>query len=687
MFRTQPEDHGYIAGRNLLISIARFAAVILLIIAANPVHAINIARISSDQARYDVTDQVNFSVVLQGTVTGSQQLQITYRHLGDVVSTETVSVTSRGVDWSWQPPSIDYQGYTVELQLVDNGSVADTSSIAVDVSSDWAKFPRYGFLSSYPNLTAVGMNAVIDNLSRYHINGLQFYDWFDKHHDPLAGTSTSPDATWQDIANRTNYYAAVLGYINRAHDKNMMAMSYNLAYGSLDDAASDGVSSSWGLYTDYAATNQAAHDLPETWKSDIYLLDPSNTQWRQYIANKTAEAFTALPFDGWHIDQLGNLGTLYTSDHNSVNLENELGPFINAMSSSLNTRFVCNAVNQYGQAGIVAADVEFLYTEVWEPNNHYNDLANIILANNAYGNGQLNSVLAAYVNYNPDNLSRTFNTPSVLLADAVIFAFGGAHLELGEHMLSNEYFPADNQQMTQDLSERLVGYYDFLVGYQNLLRDGGEFAANPLTSSNTNLTMWPAQQGNVSVINKTVDDYEIFHLINFTDAAHMDWRDTDATQQAPSLITGLELTFTSNTEIGKLWAASPDDHGIPIELPFTQDASGLVTFTLPSLEYWTMIVAEPLAALQGDINNDGFVGLDDLDIILQNWNQSVPIGDKSQGDIAGIGDGYIGLEDLDVLLTNWNAGTPPTQSTTPIPEPTTLTTCLLLTLLTRRPRC
>ena len=61
--------------------------------------------------------------------------------------------------------------------------------------------------------------------------------------------------------------------------------------------------------------------------------------------------------------------------------------------------------------------------------------------------------------------------------------------------------------------------------------------------------------------------------------------------------------------------------------------------------------------LEGDLNGDGFVGLDDLDIVLANWNQNVTAGDMSLGDISG--DGFVGLDDLDVILNNWNAGTPP----------------------------
>ena len=84
------------------------------------------------------------------------------------------------------------------------------------------------------------------------------------------------------------------------------------------------------------------------------------------------------------------------------------------------------------------------------------------------------------------------------------------------------------------------------------------------------------------------------------------------------------------------------------------------------------IITDAEVGIEGDLNGDGFVGLDDLDIILSHWNQNVTPGDALLGDISG--DGYVGLTDLDVVLENWNAGTP---SSTAVPEPATLS---LLTL-------
>jgi len=73
--------------------------------------------------------------------------------------------------------------------------------------------------------------------------------------------------------------------------------------------------------------------------------------------------------------------------------------------------------------------------------------------------------------------------------------------------------------------------------------------------------------------------------------------------------------------------------------------------------------------LDGDLDGDGFVGINDLNIVLGLWNQSVSAGDPLLGDPSG--DGFVGIDDLNFVLGNWNAGTPPTASAS-IPEPGTI---------------
>jgi PEP-CTERM motif-containing protein len=82
-----------------------------------------------------------------------------------------------------------------------------------------------------------------------------------------------------------------------------------------------------------------------------------------------------------------------------------------------------------------------------------------------------------------------------------------------------------------------------------------------------------------------------------------------------------------------------------------------------------LLITDASVALPGDYNTDGFVGIDDLNIVLVNWNQTVTPGDLSKGD--GNGDGFIGVDDLNMVLVPWNTGTPPANGTA-IPEPASL---------------
>ncbi len=74
--------------------------------------------------------------------------------------------------------------------------------------------------------------------------------------------------------------------------------------------------------------------------------------------------------------------------------------------------------------------------------------------------------------------------------------------------------------------------------------------------------------------------------------------------------------------------------------------------------------------LPGDLNGDGFVGIEDLNSVLGAWNQSVTVGDPL---LDPSGDGFVGIEDLNIVLGNWNGGSlPPPEVLAMIPEPGTL---------------
>lgn len=91
------------------------------------------------------------------------------------------------------------------------------------------------------------------------------------------------------------------------------------------------------------------------------------------------------------------------------------------------------------------------------------------------------------------------------------------------------------------------------------------------------------------------------------------------------------------------------------------------------LSNWNTAVL-PGSIRLGDINGDGFVGLQDLSALLSEWNESVPLAVPLVGDITR--DGFVGLEDLNIVLGNWNAGTPPpAEALAYVPEPGVFVIC------------
>lgn len=550
--------------------------------------AIVAVNVTTDKAAYKPNDNVTFTIDKSVPATA----HVRYKYLGEVLSDATVN----GTTWTWKAPATDYRGYMVEVYKMEGTEETILGTVGVDVSTEWTKFPRYGFLSLFPQMADADIKAVIDNLNRHHINGLQFYDWQYKHHQPLAGTVASPTPVYKDIINRDISFATVSKYITAAYNSNMKAMFYNLVYGAWKDAAADGVKDEWYAYTDNAHTTKDKISLPQPpFLSDIYVLDPSNVSWQNHLISENKKVYGALPFDGFHMDQVGNRGTRYKYDGTSLDLSQTFKPFIQAVKTDLPAKYnVMNAVNQYGQEGIASSPVDFVYSEVWEGNESYASLARIIKDNYAWSGNTKNTVLAAYMNYNLANNPGFFNTPGVIMTDAVTFAFGGSHLELGEHMLGKEYFPNNNLKMKDDLKLALVSYYDFLVGYENLLRDGGSFNTVSLTSADYKLKLnnWAPTQGQVSVVAKEVGNRQVMHLLNFINANTLEWRDNAGSQTTPSVVENARFSFTTTKTVKKIWYATPDkDNGASKTIAFTQSGNQ-INFNLPFLHYWDMIVVE-----------------------------------------------------------------------------------------------
>lgn len=496
----------------------------------------------------------------------------------------------------------------------DVGTEHIIGTIAVDVSSDWTRFPRYGFVAEFDDYNKTidkyaNIEAEMKYLNRLHINGVQFQDWQWKHHRPVKFENGKFVEWYQDISNRWIGTEYVKKYIDVQHRYGMKSIFYNLCFGALKEYEKDDVSSDWGLYKKDGNGNlyQDFHDLPSDWQSDIYLMNPGNPNWQNYLEDRYNEVYANYDFDGYQIDQLGGRGDVFEKNGTKIDLEYNYGLFLKAMKGHRkDKRLVMNSVQSYGAHHICNArladgtpTVDFCYNELWKSQASFSDLFQVIQDNDRESEHDLQTVFAAYINYNKADhawnyADQNVNTPGALLTDAVMFAIGGSHIEMGDHMLTREYFPAKPLAMTDELKKKLVHYYDFQTAYQNILRGIDSKAAfTPTISSSTHaINAWPPQGRKITAFAKKVDNMIAVHLLNFLNTDDLSWRDLEGTRPAPVTQTNVQITYTTSRHITNVWTATPDKNGgVPMKLPFTQDGNN-VSVTVPSLEYWTMLVFE-----------------------------------------------------------------------------------------------
>ena len=405
----------------------------------------------------------------------------------------------------------------------------------------------------------------------------------------------------------------------------MKSIFYNLCYGALDGWQERGVQPEWFIFKDRNHSTIDLHDLPNSWKSDIYVVNPANEGWLNYLAERNDEVYSMLDFDGYQIDQLGWRGNVYDYDGNPINLCDAFSTFINHMKNRHpDKRLIMNAVGQWGAQQIAGTGkVDFLYSEVWgnkagssltSGDGRFSNIKNVIDENLSL-NPTLRSVLAAYMNYAADN--KNFNTPGVVMADAVMFALGGSHLELGgDHMLCREYFPYTGMKWHNQIEDWMTRYYDFLTAYENLLRDDWKEKTNvKATCSDVTINTWEPVANQVTMLAREVNGRQVVHLLNFTheDSATdvtndymLCWHDNQATRPWPKRFEALSIKLTGLTGMGKvrrIWVASPDYCGGAMQeltdYRYTS-STGTITLTLPSLQFWAMIVIEPETATTKD---------------------------------------------------------------------------------------
>lgn len=575
-------------------------------------------RIYPDKARYGPGDTATLTIELaNGPVSSfNGALTLIINHLGHPLFTTSQAVmlmpnATATCTFAWPTPLADFHGYLVEAWLT-NGSFAVT---ALDVSSDWKRYPRYGYITEfYEGQSSQRGTDIFNQLMRdYHINCVQFYDWMWRHENVIQGSPPNIIDPWVDWRGAHISYAVLTDMATKAHLRNIAAMPYFQIYIGLDGYEQiSGVSRQWGLFADQSHINQFHYTAGSV---NFWVFNPANANWQNHLLGQYTKAMLNIDWDGIHLDQLGNIGggIYYDYNGNFVDLGNNFSPMLNRSKDHLDSleaqyprlaghdaltfNIVDGGINNWGVNDVVRnSRVDFLYSELWG-NDTYNGAHDFVKKSRVESGGKA-MVLAAYINRYEDT-GGYFDDDSVRLADSAFFASGVFHIELGDgdQMLGNEFFPNRSKQMSAELKSAMKDYYDFITAYETLLfapeLEWGDTGLQWISITGQRLS-GNADGNTIWFLGRHTHEFEVLHLVNLLGNDDQ-WRNVSNT---PPLLTNLSVKYRlgPNADISGVHFASPDlNHGLMQSLPYStgSDAQGnFISFILPSIAYWDMIYFE-----------------------------------------------------------------------------------------------
>ena len=511
-----------------------------------------------------------------------------------------VSNETQAIVFPWKTPTNDFRGYGIDVDLLVDGKIRDSRSTALDVSSDWTRFPRMGFFSEYP--AGDGADALAAGLAKFHLNAIQFYDW-KWTHDRLVPTDAAgqPLNVFTQVGGRVQSFQTVKAKVAAVQARNMAALSYNLMYGDSGNAEPEHVD--WAAFKAPNSTNLADIRQHDAGSYKIWVMDVSNPDWKAHVFGQFADAMDRTGFDGIHLDNLGGAWCYKYNSDVGIPEREEFPKFIAEARAHLRHTHPGAIVTHNDVMGnylpeIARSDADVYYSEVWSRHT-YRDLRDNVREVRAAAPGKA-IVFAAYINRKPwDEMGDPAQPPpptyvndaSARLLDAALFAHGAGHIELGDdgQLLVNEYFPARAPRMHPGLSRAMRDYYDFAVRYEEWLFAGLREADLRIDSPTHRLSP-DAEPGAIwTAARERADGAVALNLINLN-GVDDHWRNPSAN---PTPQTNVVLKIRTDRKIRRVFVATPDDAlGRLRPLPFHQDEAG-IAFTIPHLEFWNLVVLAP----------------------------------------------------------------------------------------------
>lgn len=355
-------------------------------------------------------------------------------------------------------------GYSVALSVKSSGAQCPglgaerVARTAFDVSAHEGDYVRYGFLSDFApdGAGSVSPSLAVEQMARYHITHVQFYDWMYRHHGLIPPTEEFTDAMGRRLS-----LAAVRGRISECARAGMVPVAYAAVYGAEREWFS-------------------AHPDHMLYREDgamvdfigvIGIADVSSGPWVDHFIGELRAAVESLGFGGFHLDQYGFPKTALSSSGRRVDIADCFLPLINRAKSAFggSRAIIFNCVNGWPLERVAGSEADATYIEVWDPNSSYNDLATLVRRARALSPGKT-AILAAYMRPFAMDVPEGEKERATLLARAVISANGGDHLVLGEECgILREGYYANHGHYRASFAAELRTWQDFIVRYRDLL--------------------------------------------------------------------------------------------------------------------------------------------------------------------------------------------------------------------------
>jgi len=523
------------------------------------------------QGSFSPGEVITLLIELEATASQEITYRIFIQHLTrSAVVTEGHFQLTPGVQTipvQWVPPPTP-AGYSARLEVF-SGNHPDLlyATTAFDILAHWTDFPRYGFLTDFSPSRA-DPEMVLKKLTRFHINGLQFYDWQYRHHQLLPPTEEYIDPLGREMS-----LASVRRLLHAAHCHGMAAMPYLAIYAASAEF--------WRAHPDWALYDSTRNPIPFG-EDFLGLMDPSaGSPWTKHLLAQCTQTLQQIPFDGLHIDQYGEPKQAWDVVHDPVDLPRAFVDFIQVTSDwHPQKTIVFNAVGNWPIDALAESAADLMYIEIWPPDVEYQHVAEIVL--NAVRRSHGKAVVIAL--YLPAN--RPANN---LLADAVVLACGGTRIELGEdaRLLTDPYFPR-HEEIPPKLEADLRKLYDFAVRNGEWLR--------PYTLSEAAKEIWARGELNPGFLSTddsiwtVVRKYPgslIVQLVNFSGLdSHQRWEEEHA---LPAPCENVVLRIEMQGRPSQIFWDAPENSTGLQSLSFEYE-NGILTSQIPQI-YFIGLVA------------------------------------------------------------------------------------------------